>query len=128
QVPLPWLRPLMPSKGDFIAVVGNPSSGSSLLLAKRGMEAARSIPVVSARAPTWMPGVDWSDHLWFWKLGLPAVFVTDTAFLRNPNYHRMTDTPDTLDFERMGGAVRGLPGVLVFADREDCDSSGFLVS
>jgi hypothetical protein len=25
--------------------------------------------------------------------------VTDTADLRNPNYHRVTDTPETLDYD-----------------------------
>jgi hypothetical protein len=33
--------------------------------------------------------------------------ITDTAFFRNPNYHRQTDTPDTLDYERMAGVVNG---------------------
>jgi hypothetical protein len=31
--------------------------------------------------------------------------VTDTAFLRNPNYHMPSDTIDTLDFKRMGQVV-----------------------
>ena len=30
--------------------------------------------------------------------GTPALFFTDTANFRNPNYHRPTDTPDTLDY------------------------------
>jgi hypothetical protein len=34
--------------------------------------------------------------------------VTDTAFYRNPHYHRVTDTIDTLDFERMAQVVRGV--------------------
>ncbi len=27
--------------------------------------------------------------------------LTDTSFLRNPNYHLPTDTPDTLDYPSM---------------------------
>ena len=38
-----------------------------------------------------------SDHAAFWLHGIPAVIVADTAELRNPNYHRATDTPETLD-------------------------------
>ena len=34
--------------------------------------------------------------------------VTDTAFYRNPNYHQVTDTPDTLDYERMAQVVTGV--------------------
>jgi hypothetical protein len=34
--------------------------------------------------------------------------VTDTAFFRNENYHRETDTIDTLNFEVMAGVVASL--------------------
>nr|MDT0656829.1 M20/M25/M40 family metallo-hydrolase [Micromonospora sp. DSM 115978] len=42
-----------------------------------------------------------SDHQPFWAVGVPAIQITDTADFRNPHYHRRTDTPDTLDYERM---------------------------
>lgn len=42
-----------------------------------------------------------SDHVNFWRAGLPAIHVTDTANFRNPNYHRPTDTPETLDYETL---------------------------
>jgi hypothetical protein len=38
--------------------------------------------------------------------------VTDTAYNRNPNYHLASDTPDTLDYERMARVTLGLAGVL----------------
>jgi hypothetical protein len=34
--------------------------------------------------------------------------ITDTAFYRNPNYHQVTDTSDTLDYERMAHVVTGV--------------------
>ena len=47
-----------------------------------------------------------SDNARFWDEGMPAVMITDTAFLRNPHYHRATDTPETLlDFGFMGRVV-----------------------
>lgn len=46
-----------------------------------------------------------SDHLSFWNAGMPAILITDTADFRNPNYHRSTDTPDTLDYERAAAIV-----------------------
>ena len=49
-----------------------------------------------------------ADHVPFWEAGLPAVLVTDTAFLRSPNYHKPTDTPDTLDYNRMALLAAGL--------------------
>lgn len=38
-----------------------------------------------------------SDHVGFWDHGFGALFLTDTAELRNPNYHQPTDTLATLD-------------------------------
>lgn len=42
-----------------------------------------------------------SDHLAFWEKGRPALMLTDSANFRNPNYHRPSDTRDTLDFPAM---------------------------
>ena len=38
--------------------------------------------------------------------------ATDTAFFRNPNYHAITDTPDTLDYESFARVVDGLADVI----------------
>ena len=82
------------------------------------MLAAEALPVVSLRGPTFLPGVDWSDHSAFRRLGLPGVMVTDTAFLRNPNYHGDGDTADTLDYQRMAALVACLHGALREAGAE----------
>lgn len=42
-----------------------------------------------------------SDHVNFWNARLPAIQVTNTANFRNPNYHRPTDTPETLDYDTL---------------------------
>jgi hypothetical protein len=55
--------------------------------------------------------VDYPDHASYWRFGMPAIMVTDTAFLRNPNYHGDADTADTLDYERMAQVVRGVYAV-----------------
>ena len=49
-----------------------------------------------------------SDHFPFWEKNIPAVMVTDTAFLRNPNYHQPSDTKDTLDIEFIGRVTKGI--------------------
>jgi hypothetical protein len=38
--------------------------------------------------------------------------LTDTSFLRNPHYHQPTDTPETLDYERMAQVTLGVAGSL----------------
>jgi hypothetical protein len=60
------------------------------------------------KAPSFVTGVDFSDHLNYWKFGYAAVMITDTAFFRNHNYHEETDTMDTLDFNKMREVVNGV--------------------
>lgn len=57
----------------------------------------RAIPLVAAFSR--------SDHQSFWRAGIPAILITDTANFRNPNYHLPTDTPDTLDYPRVAAIV-----------------------
>jgi Zn-dependent M28 family amino/carboxypeptidase len=45
--------------------------------------------------------LDRSDHAAFWNAGIPALMLTSTANFRNPHYHQPTDTPETLDYERL---------------------------
>jgi hypothetical protein len=49
-----------------------------------------------------------SDHAPFWDAGVPAVMVTDTALLRNANYHQRGDTADHIDPAFVGDTVRGV--------------------
>lgn len=46
-----------------------------------------------------------SDNHSFWEAGIPAVMITDTADFRNPNYHKATDTPETIDYNRLAEIV-----------------------
>ncbi|HYX20550.1 MAG TPA: M28 family peptidase, partial [Thermoanaerobaculia bacterium] len=99
---------LYPTTGNFIAVVGNLGGAGIVRRVKRAMREASGLPVCSINAPRIVPGVDLSDHSSFWRRGLPAVMITDTAFYRNPRYHTELDTPDTLDYGRMADVVSGV--------------------
>ncbi len=46
-----------------------------------------------------------SDHVAFWRAVLPAIHVTNTGNFRNPNYHRPSDTPDTLDYATLADII-----------------------
>ena len=108
-VPLPvrWMN--LPRTGDFIAVIGD-SKSRRLLRAFRAASAraAPGLPLshltVSLRGwPVW--ATRRSDNASFWSAGYPALMVTDTANLRNPHYHRATDTSETLDYRFMAQVV-----------------------
>lgn len=38
--------------------------------------------------------------------------VTDTAPFRNPHYHRPSDKPETLDYDRLARVTSGLEAVV----------------
>ena len=46
-----------------------------------------------------------SDQRNYWKFGIPALMINDTSFERNPNYHKLTDDIETLDFDRMSQVI-----------------------
>jgi Zn-dependent M28 family amino/carboxypeptidase len=104
------LQYFYPSTGDFIALVGNLTAIPDLLFLSRHMRKA-GIPC------QWLPAVDggkliavtrFSDHSPFWDRGYRAMMVTDTAFLRNPNYHKAGDRIETLDIPKMAMICEGL--------------------
>lgn len=97
-----------PDTGNFIAFVGDLSSRDFLRSTIGHFRENARIPSVGGTAPSFVQGIDWSDHWSYSQQGIAAFMVTDTAPFRNPNYHQPTDTPDTLDFERLALVVEGL--------------------
>ena len=108
RVPAPFLGAFYPSEGNFIAVVGRLSEGLLVRRIKIAMRGATPLPVYSINAPTVVPGIDFSDQLNYWNAGYDAVMITDTAFLRNQNYHTTYDTSEKLDYKRMSMVVTGV--------------------
>lgn len=67
------------------------------------------LPILPLEVPWWMPlarNLRRSDHAPFWRAGIPAVMIGDTANFRNPHYHQPTDTPDTVDIGLVARAAR----------------------
>jgi len=112
EYPLPLMKLFYPTQGNFIGVVGNFSS-RKLVNHFRDNLALSDLPVESLKAPAILPGVDFSDHLNYWKFGYPAVMITDTAFYRNPHYHEPSDRIETLDFVKMAEVVKGVYWALI---------------
>jgi Zn-dependent M28 family amino/carboxypeptidase len=106
------LRFLFPRRGDFLATVGNFRSGRLLWQFSRGFRRAVRFPLFSILLPEVVYQIRWSDHSSFWDQGYPALMITDTSFLRNPHYHLASDTPETLDYERMASVTIGVMGGL----------------
>ena len=96
-----------PDRGNFLAMVSNFRSFPLLRVARSAFKSATTLPVVASPAPERIAGVSWSDHWSFWQQGFHAIMLTDTVPFRNPHYHATTDTPDTLDYDRLAEVVTG---------------------
>jgi Zn-dependent M28 family amino/carboxypeptidase len=109
----PPLGLFYPDRGDFIAVVGNKDSKDFMKKMAKIFEKKCRLRVESMVASLLLPGADLSDHASFWRYGYKGVMVTDTGFYRNPNYHKETDLPETLNYESLADVVMGLYYVLL---------------
>jgi Zn-dependent M28 family amino/carboxypeptidase len=57
-------------------------------------------------------GMDWSDHRNYWSKNIPAIMITDTSIFRNKNYHQLSDTADTLNYDKMETLTEDLAKLL----------------
>lgn len=90
-----------PDNGEYIVVVGNEDYKDFNEKVHALMAENSGIDVQIANLPPYHKWAGMSDHLNYWKFSYPALMINDTSFLRNPHYHRRSDTIDTLDFEKM---------------------------
>lgn len=111
QYPVPFSM-FFPDRGNFLAMVSNFKSFPLLRLARSAFKSASTVPVVASPAPERIPGVSWSDHWSFWQQGFRAIMLTDTVPYRNPHYHSSTDTPETLDYDRLAEVVSGCLAII----------------
>jgi Zn-dependent M28 family amino/carboxypeptidase len=105
-------HPLLPRRGNFLAAVGNLRSWRLVWQFRRGFKRAVCFPLLSLPLPESISEIRLSDNSSFWDQGYPALMLTDTSFLRNPHFHMATDTPETLDYERMAQVTAGIAGAV----------------
>jgi Zn-dependent M28 family amino/carboxypeptidase len=100
-----------PKEGNYIGIVGNFKSGGFTKALFKEFQNNPELPVIKLKIPFngWiLPAVRLSDHASFWDQGFKAVMITDTAFFRNPHYHRPSDTMEKLDYRFMAELVESL--------------------
>lgn len=100
-------------RGNYITLVKKFGAGIFARQFSRKFKAYRTVRTKRFTGPTFIQGLDWSDHLYYWKFGFSALMVTDSSFYRNNNYHQPTDTMETLDLTRMAKVIDGVYLVLV---------------
>ena len=105
RYPFSWLKLFYGNKGDFITSVQTFRSGKFVKKFNRKMGKNDFIKHKKFTAPAKVGGVDFSDHRNYWHFGFSACMITDTAFMRNSNYHQPTDTIESLDLRRMAAVI-----------------------
>ena len=111
QYPPPF-GAVFPNRADFVAFVGMPGSRPLVQEAMGSFRRHAEFPSIGGIAPSFIPGIDWSDHWSFAQHGFQAMMITDTAIFRYPHYHRPTDTPDKVNYERLARITKGIERVL----------------
>jgi hypothetical protein len=108
--PYPDLASIYPTTANFIMTVGHELFDEFNQKVCRLMGEKCEIGVYNLS----MPGSldvgnisELSDHMNYWEFGYNALMINDTAYIRNPNYHKPSDTIETLDFEKMREVING---------------------
>jgi Zn-dependent M28 family amino/carboxypeptidase len=111
SLPLPLKLIGYPTTGNFIGLVSDRGSRPLMVRLEAAFKGNGRLPAVALAVPFAghiLPEVRLSDHASFWDEGYPAVMLTDTAFMRNPNYHGPGDVMARLDLAAMTELTLGL--------------------
>lgn len=113
EYPLGILKWFYGGKGNYITLVRKNTAGKFVKQFIKKYKKTKQIKSKKFAAPRSLPGIDFSDHLNYWNIGIDALMITDTSFYRNKNYHKETDTMETLDFAKMAKVIDATYQVLV---------------
>lgn len=92
----------VPDKGNYLLVIGNQRSAGitqKVVNLSYTSGVAKTYGIIAPGNSNYFLSEVFtrSDHGLMWYKGIPAIFFTDGANTRNPNYHLPTDLPETLN-------------------------------
>ena len=99
------LRQVYPKQANFIAVVGKHDYHVFNQKVFDLMKQDAGIDIQIIDHPMVEDLASMSDQRSYWEFDIPALMINDTSFIRNPNYHRMSDDIETLSFAHMEEVV-----------------------
>ena len=112
EYPVDGMEEIYGDAGNYIAMTAIPASAAFLESLDFASVDAK-LPLYEMVLPDALADITASDHLNYWQLGFNAIMVTDTAHFRNPHYHEVSDTMETLDFEKMGYVIEAVVEAVV---------------
>lgn len=108
EYPAKFLSLIYGKTGNYITLVKKFGPGKFARKFSKRFKRSKKIRTKKFTGPTALPGIDFSDHLNYWKFKYSALMLTDTAFFRNKNYHQKGDKMETLDIKRMAKVIDGV--------------------
>lgn len=111
--PSPAFAKIYPSVGNFIFVVGVQEYATfnnkiyNLMCENKNIDTH----IINFETKEDLAGL--SDQRNYWKFGYNALMINDTSFLRNPNYHQVTDTIETLNFNKMTEVINSTYNAMI---------------
>lgn len=93
------------NKGNYIMVIRKWGAGEFAKTTTKLMKKQKLIKTKSFSCTPKLPGLDFSDHLNYWKFSYDAILITNTAYYRNKNYHEETDKFETLNLKMMSAVI-----------------------
>jgi len=113
-------------KGDFLGLLANAHSSTVMdFVLRRARTYVPELPVTGLKVKLglekYFPVLSRSDHAPFWAQKIPAVMWTDTSEFRNHNYHRHTDTPETLNYRFLRQVTQLLTACVIQQAEQDLE-------
>ena len=99
------MEAVYPSQANFVVVVGLQEYHDFNQRVYDLMKEEAGIDVQLIDDPRIESLAGLSDQRSYWEFGIPALMVNDTSYIRNQNYHQMSDDIDTLCFNSMQEVV-----------------------
>lgn len=113
------MRLFYPDAGNFVAFIGNWKSRDLVRSSVAAFRTGTAFPSQGLALHDDVPAlahvadpISYSDHWSFWQVGVPALMVTDTAFMRYKHYHTPQDTADRINYEALARVTHGLVPVI----------------
>jgi len=101
--PVKAMRIIYGSKGNYILLARKTKAGTFVKNFSTGFKKTSTIDtkIFKASLKKTIKIISTSDHQNYWRFGYDALMITNTAYFRNPHYHKRSDTMETLDIPKM---------------------------
>ncbi len=123
--PYNFMKLFYPEQGNYINLTGRLTDFSEVRQLKRSFKRVSKLPLYSQSIPQNLLGSKSVDHQNYWKMGYPAVLMSDTAELRTKNEpkggkgrsaskSKLKHVPENdIDYEKVAMLVQGLYQVVM---------------